>query len=616
MANMKLFYDIHSEDTLRLLYEPVVLVKALNDVYRSMPDGSGHSETMQPDSLITDEDCFHSFVNKLAQVCDSEHGGDTVTAAAVLEDADGPVIVLGSNKRGTEELKSMKAFVERLLNLISNSSDKMKKNEKKALTKRVLWMILEFGIKRVELYLRQLVYHVDECIKHCGTTKDCGLMLTGAQAAGLEEELEKLRILANFPRDIVTSSNSKDKCQYTASLHIILMVLTNEDNAVFSDCETLVKAILTNKVKGFDSILESLAMDKDSSISEPWRELRHYCGRLLSYRQAAETLITANERWPELFSDVKVVAIRSSTRIARPLCGDLTGFDVIKNMGPEGEESEQYLRQVEDLQKFRLDQHIQDLIAKPSFRPIVHAEMLIHSRLQHLPGSQDDLYWNGWKYIGSSKPTCRLCSYYFEAHDVTVRATHKNIYHNWRLPDLPQLASEGAVTEQRQLLAEVTQRVRDDIVQMLFEKRFIGKRHDTLTYSDPMYGGSDSSSVAQSDHVLSSFSTRDQTIHQPVKSLRAVTRPLNQDYGVANKKEYSSENDETDSSGAELRDSAALIGSNRTNNLNEVLRCPMLPVHSKSRTDYDETELRAGRNMKSLSLSEQIDISTNDWIYE
>ncbi|KAM0814119.1 hypothetical protein AB5N19_14122 [Seiridium cardinale] len=521
MANMKLFYDIHSEDTLRLLYEPVVLVKALNDVYRSMPDGSGHSETMQPDSLITDEDCFHSFVNKLAQVCDSEHGGDTVTAAAVLEDADGPVIVLGSNQRGTEELKSMKVFVERLLNLISNSSDKMKKNEKKALTKRVLWMILEFGIKRVELYLRQLVYHVDECIKHCGTAK----------AAGLEEELEKLRILANFPRDIVTSSNSKDK--------------------FFSDCETLVKAILANKVKGFDSILESLAMDKDSSISEPWRELRHYCGRLLSYRQAAETLITANERWPELFSDVKVVVIRSSTRIARPLCGDLTGFDVIKNMGPEGEESEQYLRQVEDLQKFRLDQHIRDLVAKPSFRPIVHAEMLIHSRLQHLPVSQDDLYWNGWKYIGSSKPTCRLCSYYFEAHDVTVRATHKNIYHNWRLPDLPQLASDEAVTEQRQLLAKVTQHVRDDFVQMLFEKRFIGKKHDTLTYSDPMYGGSDSSSVAQSDHVLSSFSTRDQTNYQPVSLLRTVTRPLNQDYGVANEKEYSSENDETDSSGAE-----------------------------------------------------------------
>ncbi|KAK6066269.1 hypothetical protein SCUP234_12151 [Seiridium cupressi] len=476
---------------------------------------------MQPDSLITDEDCFHSFVNKLAQVCDSEHGGDTVTAAAVLEDANGPVIVLGSNQRGQKELKMLKGFAERLLNMISNNSNPLRKNEKKALTKRVLWMILEFGIKRVELYLRQLAHHVDECIKHCGKTK----------AAGLEEELEKLRILVNFPRDIVTSSNSKNK--------------------FFSDCETLVKAIVANKGTSFDRDLEKLAMDKDSSISEPWRELRHYCGRLLSYRQAAETLITANERWPEIFSDVKVVAIRSSTRLPRPLCGDLTGADVIKNMGPGGEESEQYLRQAEELQKFQLDQHIRDLITKPSFRPIVHAEMLIHSRLQHLPGSQDDLYWNGWKYIGSSKPTCRLCSYYFEAYDVAVRATHKNIYHNWRLPDLPQLASDNAVTEQRQLLAKVTQHVRDDLVQILFEKRFVGKRHDTLTCSDPMYGGSDSSSVAQSDHVLSSFSTRDQTNHQPVGLLRTVTRPLNQDYSVVNEKEYSSENDETDSSGAE-----------------------------------------------------------------
>jgi hypothetical protein len=117
-----------------------------------------------------------------------------------------------------------------------------------------------------------------------------------------------------------------------------------------------------------------------------------------------------------------------------------------------------------------------------------------------------NLYWNDWKYIGSGKPTCRLCSHYFGYFDeqkrgVNVRNRHHNLYMPWRLPDLPPSAAESGVDyadQQQQLEKYVTERVRENIRRTLVDRRTKGKRYDSNSYTLTVRGphGNGSSSAA------------------------------------------------------------------------------------------------------------------------
>lgn len=44
---------------------------------------------------------------------------------------------------------------------------------------------------------------------------------------------------------------------------------------------------------------------------------------------------------------------------------------------------------------------------------------------------------NNWKFIGTRKPTCGLCNYYFSEHpdNMVVRTSHSTLNPGWRLPD-------------------------------------------------------------------------------------------------------------------------------------------------------------------------------------
>ncbi|KAI1840914.1 hypothetical protein JX266_012850 [Neoarthrinium moseri] len=469
-----------NEDNLSLLYKLVVLEKAMTKFYDSVMKRSDSQTSPQGESILSDEHCFRFSMNKLAQACDSERGGKTVSAITALQGVDGTVFVLASNQRDADELKTTTIFLERLLGLIGENPNNLKK---KALAKLVLYQILEFCIKRVDLYLKYLGISLDECIACCGMGAD----------TELKEELEKLKGLAVFPRDIVSNINARQKC--------------------FSDCSTLMNAILAMKNTTLEKDLKKRAIGDSFSNPEPWHELQHYCGRLLSYRQAAETLVTAQERWPQLFKSFKVFAIPSSTRMPRPIRNTssqpITATQIIHNMGLGKELEDDCIRKIQLLPHLGLNTTLQDIVANPRFRPIVHAEMLIHDCLQKLPIDPEQLYWNNWKYIGSSKPTCRLCSYYFEAQDVTVRETHNNIYQCWRLPELPETADQTVVDMQRRLLTHLTERMQEDVKRLIFEKQRAGRRHDSATYSGTIGVARDFISATSSDTGLPSTRNED-----------------------------------------------------------------------------------------------------------
>lgn len=221
------------------------------------------------------------------------------------------------------------------------------------------------------------------------------------------------------------------------------------------------------------------------SNSTPWCELRHYLGRLHSFRQAAETIISASARWPALFQDFHVTPIPSSEPLKRPLRDPIiTAARIIRNMSQNGGH-QTCIAQAEEMQKFNLDEIIQHHVRSKAFRPIVHSEVLLHNYLLARGLSHPSHYWNGWKYIGSSKPTCRLCFYYFSEHpdQMHVRQTHHNLYRNWQLPNAVA-HPEGPVEIQRpQLLARLTLRMRDDARRTLNERCSPGRRHDSNTYS-------------------------------------------------------------------------------------------------------------------------------------
>ncbi|KAJ9156396.1 hypothetical protein NKR23_g1159 [Pleurostoma richardsiae] len=210
-------------------------------------------------------------------------------------------------------------------------------------------------------------------------------------------------------------------------------IVTSEQtrDKFLSDCESLIKAIVVIKGSKVEATIVQKAKDGDFASSEPW--------------SAA----------------------------------------IIRAMTPEDEDSAFYLAQAEDLQKFNLDGLIKKKIQNKKWRPYVHAEILVHSYLMERGIQHSRKYWNGWKYIGSSKPACRLCSYYFQDHKdrVQVRSSHLNLYASWRLPDV--YADQGPIAEQerQELLEKIIDRVQEDVKRTLDEKIPHGKNHDSNTHS-------------------------------------------------------------------------------------------------------------------------------------
>jgi hypothetical protein len=149
---------------LELLYEPIILEAALQKA-GSLPTYTQESQSSQRyEADMPDLKAFQFFVNKLAQVCDNERGGDTITALAVLQGSRGPHYVFGSNAKDARGLETTKSFVQALLDLVGKNPEDLKTT---ALGKRTLWFILSFNIARLREYLQYLGMAVHECLESC-----------------------------------------------------------------------------------------------------------------------------------------------------------------------------------------------------------------------------------------------------------------------------------------------------------------------------------------------------------------------------------------------------------------------------------------------------------------
>lgn len=153
----------------RLFYEPIVLEYALIHACETTRAGSPESPMVESHALMAHEKLFRSFVYKLAQVCDSERGGDTVTAFAVIKGTGGPEYVFASNKRNAEALLETKKHIGDIIGFAGSNPPNMKP---KALKKKILWKVLQFNLPRVKAYVTNVATYLDECIKDCKRRHD------------------------------------------------------------------------------------------------------------------------------------------------------------------------------------------------------------------------------------------------------------------------------------------------------------------------------------------------------------------------------------------------------------------------------------------------------------
>ncbi|KXJ84986.1 hypothetical protein Micbo1qcDRAFT_181204 [Microdochium bolleyi] len=178
----------------------------------------------------------------------------------------------------------------------------------------------------------------------------------------------------------------------------------------------------------------------------------------------------------------RIIVVPSSTPYPNPLkkARMATASEMLGRMVPAAEVE---LRQAEArvLKPFGLDAFLIEACKQESFTPLVHGEVLVHNVVRtYLLENQDMTYWNNWRYVGSSKPTCRLCAYYFsEITDVTVRESPGNLYAKWRAPDV---YDEAGAQRRDEILNAIAKLIRQDALRTLSSKLPRGRTDDSSSF--------------------------------------------------------------------------------------------------------------------------------------
>jgi hypothetical protein len=147
-------------------YEPIVLLLSLNEAY--LHNRPAKAPDLSLDVGQSHERSFHCFVNKLGQLCDSERGGNTVTAFVVLQFPDHIQYRFTSNQRKDEDLDHARTFITHILETLCLM-------DRDDMPSHILQKALSFTRPRVAGYVKQLKIHAVTCISACTKegTEDC-----------------------------------------------------------------------------------------------------------------------------------------------------------------------------------------------------------------------------------------------------------------------------------------------------------------------------------------------------------------------------------------------------------------------------------------------------------
>ncbi|KAI5459692.1 hypothetical protein BGZ63DRAFT_425661 [Mariannaea sp. PMI_226] len=430
-----------------------ILHRAVNEVCKTRSDVKYASGDSCSDASLTD---YQKFLCKLAQVCDSEKRGGTVTALVVLKGTKGPEYLFVSNMRKRIELERTKTFLNQLLGYVGENPDKL---GVKPLQKIVLGRILEFNCLRLSEYLNSVVSSLTNCIQVSVSSS-----LNG-EVSDVITQLTALRDLARFPRDIGASNDNMKK--------------------FLCDFDILIKAIHSGQNE-IDTAMNKYIHHRDPEISSHWCELRHYLGRLHSFRQASEVIVDASKRWNELFTSFTVDFICSSPSRRLPSPENLFSSteDLIQDTFPNYR-SLLHSMYIAELRALGLDNEVLEQKELMPAKTQVHCEVNMHHRLVKQGKTQPCDFWHEAMFIATSKPTCRLCYYYFqdEENEFQVQPPHMNLYPKWRLPDVLQPEDEAAIERHNELMNDILEQFQIDTLKIMRKMLPQWKSKDSRTDS-------------------------------------------------------------------------------------------------------------------------------------
>ncbi|KAK1705889.1 hypothetical protein BDP67DRAFT_603799 [Colletotrichum lupini] len=418
------------------------------------------------------------FVNKVAQVCDNRPFGSTITSLAIIQKPDKVQYIFSSNQRSSEDAQYAATTIQILLDKMgSRNRVDVGDDDRSSVFCELLRDILLFHKQRVTLYKSRLNQRLNQCIKE--------LKARSLDADPLLDELEYLQALTKTEASLdVWKSNAKPAPYHDA-------VARNGEHLILA-ANTFRKSLM------YESVIER-AREGRFNESERWCQLQHFIGRLSSYHGAIRAIISGRRRLhPDLFENFEITWLPPSIPMNNPMdtlqshMGMETqqkrrsADNIIRKMMGNSADRDTTLEQAKTLQVCGLDESIMHQCQMTSFKPIVQCEILLLHYLDqgycrnhyHIPFIDDV------KFIGCSKPTCRLCEYYFAAHntDIQVCPGHKNVYSNWTIPNL--FANDLAEANERDsLLDKVVSKIREDALRALREKTTDGKRFDPDTHS-------------------------------------------------------------------------------------------------------------------------------------
>ncbi|KAH8886957.1 hypothetical protein GQ53DRAFT_844516 [Thozetella sp. PMI_491] len=436
-------------------YEVLLFYQCLDRIYARNGSAGPPPPERAPNANQPDKWLFRAVTNKLAQLCDSSKGGDTVTAFAILNLPSGIHYVFGSNHRMEPALVKTRTYINEILHYVGRySPEELRRKDRSS---EILRKLLIFVRGRAGDYARIIHEKADSCIETCRARGGEGTDALELQQTG--DELIRLRDASALVRN-----------------------KENSDELFSELCERLIfdiEAIYEGPLEGF--------AHRPRHENSCWGDVRHATGRLLSYLYSIPILIESRKRWPQLFQDFEVTAIPSFPKLPNPLMGKVTkdhsAAAIIGRMTSEGPRIEELRQQAEELQGLNLDKMIKKEAEDDEFRPIVHAELVVHDWLIQNGHTHSSHFFQEIKYIGSSKPTCRLCQYYFEAHPLgfQLRETHRNFYPKWRAPDVFQDQGEKGIKDRERFMIKMLEPIREDTSRTIKEKVSERSRYDSNT---------------------------------------------------------------------------------------------------------------------------------------
>lgn len=126
---------------------------------RSLHDTSGGDE-FDPQQI------FHSFVNRLALICQIEPNGDAVSSCVVTQEPDKIVYVFASNYRAEKQLEDVAQALKGILEMVPPLDESREEPSAEA-RDEVLRAVLALNWSRVWRYLKYLRQEAKDCIASC-----------------------------------------------------------------------------------------------------------------------------------------------------------------------------------------------------------------------------------------------------------------------------------------------------------------------------------------------------------------------------------------------------------------------------------------------------------------